>query len=131
MRYTPENITTIKPNEVFVFGSNLSGIHGASVALMAKQRFGAINGQGIGLQGRSYAIPTKDVNIKTLSLKHIAEYVKQFMSFSIRNPELTFFVTKIGCGLAGYNEIDIAKLFMIYSIPDNVILPKEFWIEQK
>jgi hypothetical protein len=117
----------MKPDEVFTFGSNLSGIHGAGAALLAKMKFGAIQGQGVGLQGRSYAIPTKNHEIKTLPLTDIAPYVNEFISFARRTPELKFYVTLIGCGLAGYQPSDVANLFKIHSIPDNVWLPIEFW----
>jgi hypothetical protein len=127
MRYTPENITNMKPDEVFVFGSNRLGAHGAGAALLAKQRFGALQGQGEGLQGRSYALPTKDENIKTMSLSKIQEHINVFLSFARRTPELKFYCSAIGCGLAGYTRDEIAPLFQKHSIPDNVWLPKEFW----
>lgn len=126
MRITPENITHMKPDEVFVFGANELALHGAGAALLAKQKFGAVNGV-LGLQGRSYALPTKDKEIKTLPLKRIQHHVNEFIFFARRNPELKFYVTKIGCGLAGIAIEKIAAMFMIHSIPDNVYLPKEFW----
>jgi hypothetical protein len=127
MRNTPEEITSMKPDEVFVFGSNLAGIHGAGAALLAKLKFGAVTGIGIGLQGRSYALPTKDRQIKTLPLIVIQEYVNDFISFSRRFPDMKFYVTKIGCGLAGLAIEDIAPMFRKHSIPENVWLPEEFW----
>jgi len=127
MRNTPELIDHMKPDEVFVFGSNTAGIHGAGAALLAKQRFGAIKGQGIGIQGRSYAIPTKGMQLEVLPLSTIQNYVNDFISFTRRTPELKFYVTKIGCGLAGYTVEDIAPMFKQHSIPDNVWLPVEFW----
>jgi len=115
----------MRTNEnVFVFGSNLAGRHGAGAAKYALQHKGAKYGQGVGLQGYSYAIPTKDFNIKTLPLETIKIYVDQFIQFAINNPDMTFEVTKIGCGLAGYVPKDIAPMFK--SVPGNVILPKEF-----
>lgn len=125
-KITPEKITHMKPDEVFVFGANEAGIHGAGAALFAKQRFGARNGV-LGLCGRSYALPTKDKEIKTLPLSKIQQYVNEFIFFARRNPELKFYVTKIGCGLAGISIENIAKMFKIHVIPDNVYLPKEFW----
>lgn len=111
-------------NNIFVFGSNEAGKHGKGAALYAKQHKGAIYGQGFGLQGESFAIPTKDHNLRTLPLRTIQVYVKYFIKFAINNPELTFELTKLGCGLAGYMPSDIAPLFK--NVPQNVILPKEF-----
>lgn len=123
MRYTPNNITHLEDGEIFVFGSNEAGIHGAGAAKLAL-KWGAKMGQGVGLYGQTYAIPTKDHNIKTLDLVSIADYVADFLDFADLHPELTFLVTQIGCGLAGYTPEDIAPLFETY--PLNVILPKEF-----
>jgi hypothetical protein len=108
-----------------VFGSNLAGRHGKGAALYAKQHKGARYGQGVGLQGNSYAIPTKDQNIKTLPLETIKIYIDEFIKFAINNPDLTFEVTKIGCGLAGYMPKDIAPMFK--GVPGNVLLPQEFY----
>jgi hypothetical protein len=107
--------------EIFVFGSNLAGRHGKGAALTAFKRYGAIYGQGIGLQGNSYAIPTKDENIKTLPLNKIKRYVEQFIKFATLNPDMRFKVTAIGTGLAGYDETEIAPMFV--NAPDNCILP--------
>jgi hypothetical protein len=123
-KYTPENITSLDKNEVFVFGSNLAGIHGAGAAKLAHTNFGAIYGKGNGIQGQSYAIPTKDFAIETLEYTNIEKHVQEFITFARENPEIIFLVTLIGCGLAGYKPKDIAPLF--YSVPLNVILPKEF-----
>lgn len=109
---------------IFVFGSNVAGRHGKGAALYARQHHGAIYGQGVGLQGNSYAIPTKDAHLKTLPLSEIEFYVKDFIETAINNPELTFEVTEIGCGLAGYMPKDIAPFFK--GSPSNVILPQEF-----
>jgi hypothetical protein len=109
---------------VFVFGSNLAGRHGKGAALFALKNHGAIYGQGIGFQGRSYAIPTKDADLRTLPLDTIASFVKHFLAYADAYPELTFNVTPIGCGLAGYKPTDIAPMFR--DVPHNVILPKEF-----
>lgn len=97
--------------EIFVFGSNLAGRHGAGAAKQAV-KYGARYGIGVGLQGDTYAIPTKDVNIKTLPLEDIKEFVDDFVLFSEDNKYLTFLVTRIGCGLAGYNDSDIAPMFV-------------------
>lgn len=109
------------PVSIFVFGSNLQGIHGAGAAAAAKRFHGAIQGQGIGLQGASYAIPTKSTPWKTLPLCTIEQYVKQFLNFALTRSTETFYVTKIGCGLAGYNEEDISPMFA--NAPENCILP--------
>jgi hypothetical protein len=90
-----------KMQEIFVFGSNLLGIHGKEAALEAKKNHGAIQGQGVGLQGNSYAIPTKITPLKSLPLAMINKYVAQFIDFATKNKEMQFNVTPIGCGLAG------------------------------
>ena len=109
---------------VFVFGSNLAGRHGAGAAKFALENRGAIYGQGIGYQGNSYGIPTKDQNIETLPLDIIKDYVDVFLSFAKAHPELTFQLTPIGCGLAGYKPTDIAHMFS--SASGNVLIPEEF-----
>ena len=108
-------------NPIFVFGSNLAGRHGAGAALCAVKYHGAKYGVGIGRTGNSYALPTKDHNIKTLPLDHIHYNVKEFIEYAKNNPDITFQVTKIGCGLAGYKESDIAPMFL--NAPDNCLLP--------
>lgn len=114
-------------NKIFVFGSNLAGRHGKGAALFALQNHGAKYGIGIGRTGNSYAIPTKDKNIKTLSLDEIQVYILGFIEYAELNPELEFQVTKIGCGLAGYKEEDIYPLFK--SAPSNCHLP-DGWREK-
>lgn len=111
--------------EIFCFGSNRAGKHGKGAALYARQHHGAIYGQGEGLQGTSYAIPTKDASIKTLPLDVIRLHVSRFLNCA-RNirPDLTFRLTPIGCGLAGYKPEQIAPMFR--DAPANVILPEEF-----
>ena len=127
MNITPENITKLKENEVFVFGSNEAGIHGAGAAKLAYDKFGAVWGKGFGLHWSSFAIPTKDEHIETLSLDKIKFYVQVFEAHIIANPELVFYVTQIGCGLAGYTPEDIACLFKTsYQLP-NVYMPESFW----
>ena len=98
--------------KIFVFGSNLAGAHGAGAALEAKIRYGAKTGQGVGLQGWSYAIPTKDRNIKTLPLADISLHVSNFTRYAYLRDELQFFITPIGTGLAGYSHEQIAPLFV-------------------
>lgn len=109
---------------IFVFGSNLAGRHGAGAAKFAVKNYGAVYGQGWGLQGNSFAIPTKDENIKTLPLSFIRTYVEKFKGFARQHPELTFQLTPIGCGLAGYTYEDIGPMFK--NSPSNVVIPKEF-----
>lgn len=126
MKTTPESITELEPNQIFVFGSNLAGRHGAGAALTAMRRFGAKYGVGVGPTGQCYAIPTKDENFKTLPLSEIENHISRFLSCAKSHDHLEFLVTKIGCGLAGYEISDIAALFNNKYIPDNVVLPKEF-----
>ena len=117
-RTTPENITSLAPNEIFVFGSNLSGMHGGGAAWVAYRKFGAIMGQGVGLQGQSYGIPTMQGGVET-----IRPYVDEFIGFAISHPELTFLVTRIGCGIAGFDDAEIAPLFEAAHEVDNMVLP--------
>ncbi len=117
-RTTPENITSLAPNEIFVFGSNLSGMHGGGAAWVAYRKFGAIMGQGVGLQGQSYGIPTMQGGVET-----IRPYVDEFIEFAKGHPELTFLVTRIGCGIAGFDDAEIAPLFEAAHEVDNIVLP--------
>ena len=119
---------------IFVFGSNLAGRHGAGAALYARKNHGAIYGQGVGLQGNSYAIPTKDEHIKTLPYERIEGYVRDFIRFACKHPELIFNVTPIGTGLARI-PVAVMKCMFINAIesycfaskcPININLPKEF-----
>lgn len=91
---------------MFVFGSNKSGFHAGGAACLAVQKFGAIWGQGVGLQGQSYAIPTMQGGVDT-----IKPYVDEFIAFAKSHPDLFFWVTRIGCGIAGFRDSDIAPLF--------------------
>lgn len=109
---------------VFVFGSNLAGRHGKGAAVDAVKRFGAIRGVGVGFAGNSYAIPTKDENIRTISLSRIRPHVAEFVDYAKNHPESTFFVTRIGCGLAGYSDQDIAPMFV--GSPKNCQFPIEW-----
>lgn len=106
---------------IFVFGSNLSGRHGAGAALFARQNHGAVYGVGVGRTGSAYAIPTKDHSIKTLPLNRIKPYVDEFIEYARKNPEFEFQVTRIGCGLAGYQDKDMAPMFA--GAPENCHLP--------
>lgn len=109
---------------IFVFGSNLAGRHGKGAAKTARSKYGAIYGQAIGLQGNSYAIPTKDSKLDPLPLATIAKYVYQFLLFAYDHPELTFEISRVGCGLAGYVPSQIAPLFA--GLPDNCVVPADF-----
>ena len=109
-------------NRIFVFGSNEAGIHGAGAAHDAYAKYGAIYGQGEGLQGSSYAIPTKDKHLRTLSLDVIQKYVEHFITCARAYPRQEFFVTRIGCGLAGLTDEQVAPMFK--GAPDNVELPE-------
>jgi hypothetical protein len=120
-KYTPLYITTLKENEIFVFGSNLMGFHGGGAAAAALDHFGAIWGQGVGLQGQSYAIPTMHGGPET-----IQPYVDEFIQFAKTHPELTFYVTMIGCGIAGLEPKEIAPLFEGAIDVENIILPDAF-----
>lgn len=121
MEYTPENITYLGEDEVFVFGSNLAGNHAGGAARVARLKFGAIMGQGVGMQGQSYAIPTMQGGVDT-----IKPYVDEFIAFASDHPELKFYVTPIGCGIAGFKPEQIAPLFDAAFDLKNVILPERF-----
>jgi RNA polymerase sigma factor (sigma-70 family) len=118
-RTTPEFITELQPNEIFVFGSNLKGMHGGGAAYIAYRKFGAIMGQGVGLQGQSYAIPTMQGGVET-----IRPYVDEFIEFAKGHRNNTFLVTRIGCGIAGFTDEEIAPLFEEAHGVDNIVLPK-------
>lgn len=120
-RITPEQITELKPNEVFVFGSNLEGAHGGGAAATAYRHFGAIWGQGVGLQGNSYGIPTMHGGVEA-----IRPYVEEFIDFARSHPELHFLVTRVGCGIAGFRDEEIAPLFAEAAHLENVWLPASF-----
>ena len=122
-RVSPEHIYTLKPDEIFVFGSNLDGMHSGGAAAFAYRSFGAVWGQGVGLQGQSYAIPTMQGGIET-----IKPYVDEFIEFAAQHPERTFLVTKIGCGVAGFTPLEIAPLFADAVALKNVFLPHDFWM---
>lgn len=115
--------TTIHHSEyIFVFGSNARGAHGLGAAKTAEQHYGAVTGQGEGLQGRSYGIPTKDEKIRSLTLTEVRDGVNRFLSFAASEPDTEFMVTRIGCGLAGFHDSDVAPLFS--KVTDNVSLPR-------
>ena len=119
--FTPEHITVLAADEIFVFGSNLGGNHGGGAALVAWKKFGAIYGQGVGLQGQSYGIPTMQGGVET-----IAPFVDEFIKFAKAHPEYFFYVTRIGCGIAGFTDREIAPLFKKALHLKNVCLPETF-----
>jgi hypothetical protein len=124
MRTTPELITSLGLNEIFVFGSNLAGRHGKGAAKIAMDKFGARYGQGEGFSFLTYAIPTKGYQLEVLSLSDIKRYVDRFLAIAPIYPQFTFLVTPIGCGLAGYTPEQIAPMFK--GCPANVALPACF-----
>lgn len=121
MEYTPENITTLGEDDIFVFGSNLEGIHAGGAARVAYERFGAVMGQGSGPQGQSYAIPTMQGGVET-----IKPYVDEFVRLAREWDQNTFYVTRIGCGIAGFTDEEIAPLFDEAYDLYNVRLPESF-----
>jgi len=122
--FTPEQISSLAFDEVFVFGSNLAGRHVGGAARVALNKFGAIYGQGVGLQGQSYAIPTMQGGVET-----IAPYVDKFIKYAQQNQDKFFYVTRIGCGIAGFKDEQIAPLFKDAVNLENVCLPESFIIK--
>lgn len=121
MRFTPDNIKKLAPDEIFVFGSNLAGHHGGGAARVALDRFGAQWGVGEGIQGQSYAIPTMPGGVET-----IRPYVDRFLDLAYEWDQNTFLVTRIGCGIAGFTPEQIAPLFDRALDMYNVVLPRDF-----
>ena len=124
-RISSNRITRLAPNEIFVFGSNIQGMHGGGAARMAYEHFGAVWGKGVGLYGQSYAIPTMQGGVET-----IKPYVDDFLNFAVMHGELDFLVTEIGCGIAGFTPQEIAPLFFkaIENDNRNVYLPESFYM---
>ena len=120
-RISPRWIGSLEENEIFVFGSNLQGMHGGGAARVAHEKFGAVWGEGIGLQGQSYAIPTMHGGVDA-----IAPYVNDFIAFAKEHPELKFLVTEIGCGIAGFRISEMAPLFKEALKMENIYLPERF-----
>ena len=120
-RISPRWIDSLEENEIFVFGSNLQGMHGGGAARVAHEKFGAVWGEGIGLQGQSYAIPTMHGGVDA-----IAPYVNDFIAFAKEHPELKFLVTEIGCGIAGFRISEMAPLFKEALEMENIYLPERF-----
>lgn len=126
-RIAPDDIQFLDRNEIFVFGSNLLGRHGAGAADLAYRKYGAVTGIGVGPAGKSFAIPTKGVDIETLPIEQVKYFVDYFLRVAERCPKRHFLVTKIGCGLAGFKVEEIAPLFSGAIKLRNVYLPKDFW----
>lgn len=121
MKYTPDFITQLKENEIFVFGSNLHGMHGGGAARVAHQKFGAEWGVGVGPTGKCYAIPTMHGGIDT-----IKPYVDDFITYAKEHTNQHFYVTRIGCGIAGFTDEQMAPLFKDLQELDNVSIPKQW-----
>ena len=119
-RVTQDWITELLDNEIFVFGSNLEGLHGGGAARLAL-KWGAIMGQGVGLQGQTYAIPTMHGGVN-----EIKPYVDEFIAFAKLHPDKRFLVTEIGCGIAGFKPEEIAPLFEKAMDVENIYLPQRF-----
>lgn len=120
-QYTPDNVTELEENEIFVFGSTRNGAHLGGAARIAVQKFGAIMGNGFGPQGRSYAIPSIVGGVNRMVI-----YINEFIQYAKVNPDKQFLVTKIGCGRAKYTEEQVAPLFKEAYFVDNIILPETF-----
>ena len=120
-KYTPDHITHLEPDEIFVFGSNLQGMHAGGAARIAYNKFGARWGQGVGIQGQSYATPTMQGGVET-----IKPYVDEFIKLAREWDQNTFYVTRIGCGIAGFTDRQIAPLFDEAYDLYNVRLPESF-----
>lgn len=120
-RVAPDNIRHLETNEIFVFGSNAGGYHGGGAAAFAMHQFGAIWGQGEGLQGQSYAIPTME------GIESMRTAIERFTQFADQHSELRFLVTRVGCGIAGYSVREVAPLFKGCISLENVALPSDFW----
>lgn len=120
-RVSPDMIRNLNAQEIFVFGSNLQGMHGGGTARVAVSKFGAIMGQGVGIQGQSYAIPTMQGGVET-----IQPYVDEFIEFAKAHSEYKFLVTRIGCGIAGFTDSEVAPLFKEALTVENIYLPESF-----
>lgn len=137
IKFTPEFIERLEPNEVFVFGSNGGGAHAGGAAKVAYNHFGAVWGVGEGLTGRSYAIPTLNSDMQKVTKGELKASLIKFIGFVLENPNLTFYLTKIGCGIAGWQLEEVKAIFweamanqQIESkeqLPANLIIPEEFY----
>lgn len=126
MMFTPDNVSALSENQIFVFPSNTAGIHGAGAALIAKNKFDAKTGIGRGPTGKCYALPTKDNRLRRLSLMEIAANVEEFLVYADANKHMQFLLTRIGCGLVGYEPLQMAHLFCHEGLCSNIVYPIEF-----
>ena len=134
--YTPERIESLEPNEVFVFGSNMNGNHYGGAARIAYDRFGAIWGVGEGETVMAYAIPTLNKNMEKVTRKQLSGSISRFITYCENHPEKDFYLTKIGCGIAGWSVYEVAEIFFealkrvseLGLMPKNLILPEEFYL---
>jgi hypothetical protein len=128
--YSPDKITHLEDNQIFVFGSNTEGKHGAGAAKLAR-KWGATYGCSRGLMGKTYGIVTKNLKKgkRSISLKAIEDQIEELFLFAEKNPELEFLVTAIGCGLSGYTPSEITPLLKGKTLPPNILLPKVFGIK--
>ena len=122
IEFTPDYISELKDGEIFVFGSNLAGQHGGGAARLAYNQFGAEWGVGVGLTGQTYAIPTMHGGVDA-----IAPYVDDFIEFARQNSDMKFYVTRIGCGIAGFRDEEMAPLFCEALNVSNIVLPESFY----
>lgn len=127
MRYSPGYITDLPDNTIFVFGSNKLGLHYGGAARVAYDKFGAEWGNPFGLQGSSFAIPTIDEKHEQVSISELTDYVNRFIGFAKQNPGLRFWVTEIGCGIAGFKPEEISPLFKDAKDQENIYMPNSFW----
>ena len=123
---TPENIQELSENQIFVFGSNMNGNHAGGAARLAVEKFGAIMGQAEGIQGQSYAIPTLDKDMQKVTEVELIISLRNFKHYADEHPELTFLLTKIGCGIAGFDANYMAYMILRTELPSNVTFPVEF-----
>ncbi|WP_455659888.1 A1S_2505 family phage non-structural protein [Phocaeicola faecalis] len=123
---TPENIQELSENQIFVFGSNMNGNHAGGAARLAVEKFGAIMGQAEGIQGQSYAIPTLNKDMQKVTDEELIVSLRNFKHYADEHPELTFLLTKIGCGIAGFDTNYMAYMILRTELPSNVTFPVEF-----
>ena len=114
--------SALQHSDIFVFGSNLAGRHGKGAALFARRRYGAVYGVGEGLTGQSYAIPTKDHNLRPLSIQAVERGILRFLHTARETPEQRFYLTPVGTGLAGHDICDIWAIVVGHGLPKNVVL---------